>query len=173
MSRTSNTNRQRIGESSRRKTSPRQCNTEKLLSHSRRNVPMRAFQAAELEKLRKEINNYKTQQSEDEVNHSCWRRVVMNSNETVGIRKPIFPPPSSPYASPLSSCLQVPCPRCPYAALGWVQCPVTSTPSLPLGGKDLKMEEDQNSRAAAFMQKVGSESYMKDHLQPQNNSWKP
>ena len=43
-------------------------------------------------------------------------------------------------------------------------------PCLPLGGKDLKMEEDQNSSAAASMQKVGSESYMKDHLQPQDNS---
>jgi len=41
-----------------------------------KNMPTRAFQAVQQEKLRKEINNYKAQQSEDEVNHNCWRRAV-------------------------------------------------------------------------------------------------
>lgn len=172
MWRTSNTNRQRIGESSRRETSPRQCNTEKLLSHSRKNVPTRAFQAVEQEKLRKEINNYKTQQSEDKVNHNCWRRAV-TQQWNGGNGKPIFPPPSSPYASPWVLAFKCPVPGALMLLLAELNVQSYQPPCLPLGGKDLKMEEDQNSRAAALMQKVGSESYMKDHLQPQDNSWKP
>lgn len=47
---------------------------------------------------------------------------------------------------------------------------------IPLGGKGLKREEDQNDGAVASMQKVGSESHMKDQPQPRptpksNRQW--
>lgn len=47
---------------------------------------------------------------------------------------------------------------------------------IPLGGKGLNREEDQNDGAVASMQKVGSESYMKDQPQPRptpksNRQW--
>lgn len=50
-------------------------------------------------------------------------------------------------------------------------------PCIPLGGNNLRRQEDQNDTAVASIQKVGSEYYIRDPLQPRpipksNRQWK-